>query len=117
MPPTISVPLLRDLFRNLQMFRAVYEAEGVDTIVSPDGDEICLWDLEHLYAQIKDVLPPRQYQAIEWFLVWNYREATVAEMMGISPTTPVGSYATAGLEKLIVLMAESGGFPRLAIPA
>jgi len=109
-----SVALLRDVFRNLHAFRALYEQEGVDLIVGPGGEEICLWDLEHIYSQIKDILPPRQYQAIEWFLVWNHREATVAEMMGISPTTPVGSYATAGLEKIVAMMKD-GTLPRMAL--
>lgn len=101
-----SVGVLREAFRNLQYFRSVYETDGVDLLIGPDGIEICLWDLEYLYEQIADVLPLRQHQAIEYFLVRNLKESTVAEMMGISPTNPIGSYATAGIEKLLVMIEE-----------
>ena len=105
------VGVLREAFRNLHSFRAVYEEEGVDIIVGEGGFEICLWDLEYLYAQVEEVLPLRQHQAIKWFLVNNLKESTVAEMMGISPSNPIGSYATAGLSNLVE-MIYGGRFPR-----
>lgn len=107
----LTVSVLREAFRNLDHFRSVFETEGVDTVVGPDGIEICLWDLEYLYAQVGDVLPLRQSQAIEFFLVRGLKESTVAEMMGIAPSNPIGSYATAGLDKLIRLI-EQGYFPK-----
>ena len=104
------VGVLREAFRNLHHFRAVYESDGVDIVIGPNGFEICLWDLEYLFERSKDVLPLRQRQAIEWFLVMNLKESTVAEMMGISASNPIGSYATAGINNL-VNMIESGEFP------
>ena len=109
----LSVGVLREAFRNLDHFRSVYETDGVDIIVGPGGIEICLWDLEYLYGQLSKVLPRRQSQAIEFFLVRNLKESTVAEMMGISPNNPIGSYATSGLEKLIRLI-EEGYFPKFS---
>ena len=106
---SIEVSVLRELFRNLQAFRAIYESEGVDTLISEDGSEWCLWDVEYLYEQI-GVLPRRQRQAIH-FLVLNVKESDAAVVMGIAPTNPVGMYATEGLKKLIG-MIDQGAFPR-----
>lgn len=100
-----TVATLRECFRHLQAFRSVYESEGVDTIVGPGGEEICLWDLESLYDRLS-ILPPRQHQAIELFLVQNIREDEVAVMMGIAPTNPIGIYASLGLEKLIRMLED-----------
>jgi len=88
----------------------LYESDGVDVISGPNGFEVCLWDLEYLFEMAKESLPLRQGQAIEWFLVYNLKESTVAEMMGISPSNPIGSYATAGLNNLII-MIDNGDFP------
>lgn len=109
-PTVILVGTLRELFRNLQAFHAVFETEGIDTIIGPDGTEWCLHDLEYLHQQLP-LLPPRQRQAIELCLVQNIKEAEVAVMMGVSPTNPVAKYATTGLAKLIG-MIEAGTFSR-----
>lgn len=101
MPLTVSV--LRELFRNIQQFRALYEAEGIDEITAPDGEVYSLFDVEYLYGQIHR-LPLRQRQAIELCLVQNIREAEAAVMMGVSVTNPVAMYATSGLEKLVALV-------------
>lgn len=106
----LTVENLRALFRNLEAFRSVFETEGIDTIRGPDGDEVCLWDLEYLYEQVPK-LPERQRQAIEYFLVGNLREEDVAEIMGISRTNPVGLCATNGLKNLMK-MAKNGEFER-----
>lgn len=116
MATALSVGVLREAFRNLSHFRSIFETDGVDTIIGPEGIEICLWDLEYLYEQVPQALPERQAQAIEFFLVKNLKESTVAVMMGISPTNPVGSYATAGLSNLIRMIYE-GQFPRFAFEA
>lgn len=98
--------ILREAFRNLQAFRSLYEAEGIDTLES-DGVAINLWDLEFLYEKLPDLLPTRQYQAIELFLVHNLKETQVAAMMGIDESNPIGSYATSGLQKLIELIRDN----------
>ena len=106
----MDVTTLRELFRNLEGFRAVYEDEGVDVIFDPDGFEWCLHDLEYLYRQLP-ILSLRQRQAIELYLVQNKREDEVAILMGTLPSNPVGMYATTGLQRLIT-MIEDGRFPR-----
>jgi hypothetical protein len=106
----LTVTVLRELFRNLQAFRAVFEADGIDTLIGPDGTEWSLWDLDYLYKQLP-ILPLRQHQAIELCLVQNVKESDAAVMMGVSRTNPVAMYATVGLTKLIA-MIEAGHFPR-----
>lgn len=101
----IEVRLLRELFRNLQLFRAIHEDDGLDTITI-DGDSWCIYDLEYLYGELHR-LPNRQAQAIELCLVRNLREEDAARIMGVSPTNPVAMYASEGLKK-IVTMIESG---------
>lgn len=107
-PSFLTVGVLREAFRHLQAFRVLYEDTGVDTLEA-EGVSICLWDLEYLYEQIH-LLPPRQAQAIELFLVQNIKEVDVARLMGLKPQ-PVGMYASLGLEKLID-MVERGDLPR-----
>ncbi len=106
MTPTV----LRELLRNLQAFHAFYESEGIDTITGPDGKDYCLWDIEHLYAQVKH-LSPRQRQAIELCLVSNVKEKDATKIMGVSETNPVMMYATNGLQRLCK-MIEDGEIPR-----
>lgn len=106
----IEVSVLRELFRNLQLFRAVYEDEGVDTIHTQSGDSWVIWDLEYLYGELHR-LPRRQAQAIELCLVQNLKEEDAARIMGVSPTNPVAMYATEGLKKIVVLIG-SGALPK-----
>lgn len=103
----LSVKLLRELFRNIQQFRALYETEGIDEVTGPNGDVFSYFDLEYLYQQLYR-LPVRQRQAIELCLVQNKRESEAAVMMGVSPTNPVSMYAASGLEKLVA-MVQTGG--------
>lgn len=110
----LTVGVLRELFRNLQAFHAVFETDGIDIIIGPDGTEWCLWDLEYLYREGLPMLPPRQRQAIELCLIHNVKESDAAVRMGVSPTNPVAMYATSGLQKLIGLI-ESGSFSRFQI--
>lgn len=102
----LTVDLFRRLFRNLVLFREVYEQDQVDVVVCPGGIEISLWDLENIYRQLPDLLSVRQWQSIDLFLVTGYLENEVAVLMGLSPTSPVGQYATNGLEKLIRLLND-----------
>lgn len=101
---------LRELFRSLQLFRAAYEADGVDQIIDPDGIAWNIWDLEYLYQQLPS-LPERQYQAIELCLIQNMKEADAAVSMGVSVTNPVAMYATSGLTNLIARI-NAGEFPK-----
>lgn len=112
----LTVDVLRALMRNLLGFRALYESEGKDTITGPGGIVWCLWDLEHIYEIALRDLPPRQAQSIELFLVHNFRESDVAEMMSLSPTNPIGMYATAGLERVLEWI-EEGRLPRFHLDA
>lgn len=101
----LNVPLLRELFRNLQMFEALFEAEGIDTIVGPDGKEYCLADIQYLYS-CRSRLSRRQAQAIEHFLYDNSLERVVALEMGVAATNPIAIYATQGLKRLCDLIAS-----------
>lgn len=105
----LTVTLLRELFRNYQQWKSLYESEQLEVLTGPDGQEYSIWDLESLYAQIP-TLPKRQYQAIELYLVQNMKEAEAAVRMGVSATNPIGIYASVGLQKLIN-MAEAGLVP------
>jgi hypothetical protein len=115
--------LLRELFRHLQAFKALFENEGVDSITSPTGEEYFLYDIDYLYectqtrVRLTPVSPPeyllspRQRQAIELFLYCNIREKDVAVLMGVSDTNPIAIYATQGLNKLCALI-NSGQLSR-----
>jgi DNA-directed RNA polymerase specialized sigma24 family protein len=109
----MEIGILRELFRNIQQFKALYESEGLDMIYGPNGEEVSLWDLLDLYKNLT-VLPKRQHQAIELYLVQNMRETDAAVKMGLSPTNPIGIYATVGLQKLIALL-EEGAFVRVKV--
>lgn len=58
------------------------------------------------HDKLNPCLPRRQQQAIELFLIQNVLEEEAAVMMGVSPTNPVGMYATAGLERLLKLLDQ-----------
>jgi hypothetical protein len=107
----INITTLRELFRNLVAWQAVFEAEGIDTVMDNDGETWCLWDIQYLYEHGLPRLPARQREAIELFLIQNVKESVAAKMMGISPTNPIGMYATDGL-RTIVNLVNSGALPR-----
>ena len=106
------IQTLRNIFRNLHAFRATYEDAGVSEIVDPEGVRWSLWDLEELYrvAVKTSLLPLRQRQAIELFLVLNMPEDRVAEVMQIKISNPVGMYATSGITHLLREM-DAGKIP------
>jgi hypothetical protein len=99
---------LRSLLRHLHAFRACYETDGVSEITGPNGVVWSLWDLEEIYrvAVKTDLLPFRQRQAIEMFLVLNMSEADVALAMNIRASNPIGMYATSGLVHLLQQMDD-----------
>lgn len=94
------------MFRNLQAFRSLYEADGVDVLPDPSGQMWSLWDLEYLLEEGLPLLPVRQRQSIMLCLVLNMRERDAAILMGVSPTNPVSMYASSGLMKLLEMMDE-----------
>lgn len=110
----LTVSVLREIFRNLAQWRALYESEGLDTITDSDGEEISIFDIEYLYDNL-DKLPKRQKQSIELYLVRNMREVDAAVAMNVSRTNPVGIYASVGLQKLLD-MIEDGSLPRFKQP-
>jgi DNA-directed RNA polymerase specialized sigma24 family protein len=110
----INLAVLRELLRNLQAFRSLYESEGTDTLIAPDGTEWSLWDIQYLY-ECRVHLSPRQRQAIELCLYRNIKEREAARMMGVSETSPVAVYANNGLKRIIV-MIESGQLRKFHTP-
>lgn len=107
------VETLRNLFRNLRHFESYYESDG-GCEITLGGITWSLFDIQYLYKvamrrptgnrehdRRNPCLPLRQQQAIELFLVLNLPENRAAVLMGLSPTNPVGMYATSGLTKLL----------------
>jgi hypothetical protein len=105
-PKDPAISELRELFRYLQEFRAVYEATGLDEIRTPFGNTWSLWDLEYLYQISQQHLTLRQKQAISLCLVHNMREKDAAEAMGVSTTNPVMMYATLGIRRLLDMISS-----------
>ena len=100
---TLVVNVHRELIRNLQHWKALFEAHEVsDTLVAANRRSYCLWDIEVFYAA-RTVLPERQRESIELCLFENLTESTAAERMGVSPTNPVAMYATVGLARLLCM--------------
>lgn len=106
----IDVKVLRELFRNLQAWQALFESEGIDTITAPDGRDYHLADIEYLYS-CRTLLSPRQRQAIELCLFEQVKERDASLAMGIQESNPVAMYASNGLRKLVEL-ANTGCLPR-----
>lgn len=119
----MTVDILRDLFRNLQLWQVLFEVGQVGiTIVGPDRQEYCLTDVAYLYecrniqrpdrhGKLAPVLSPRQREAIELFLFEGISEREASIHMGIAPTNPIGMYATEGLKKIVGFI-EAGELPR-----
>jgi hypothetical protein len=105
-PKDPAISELRELFRYLQDFRAVYETTGLEVIRTPYGNEWSLWDLEYLYQASQRHLTSRQKQAISLCLVHNMREKDAAAAMGVSLTNPVMMYATLGIRRLLDMITN-----------
>lgn len=98
---TVVVSVHRELIRNLQQWRSLYEAMEVsDVLVAADARSYSLWDAERFYGY-RTVVPERMRQSIEWYLFENMKEPDAALRMGIGPTNPVGTYATIGLTTML----------------
>jgi len=110
-PCTAEVNRYRELIRNLQSWRSLFEALEVPDILRSEttGREVSLWDIEYFYEQ-RSRLPEQMRVAIELCLYENVLERDAAKRMGTSETNPVAVYATVGLTKLLRL-ARNGEFP------
>lgn len=100
---SLTVEILREMFRHLQAWHSLYEAEGIDVLSGPDGEEWSLWDIDILYEMSQYYLSVRQRQAIKLCLYDNFSEARAARSMGTDESNPVTMYASSGLETLIHL--------------
>jgi predicted DNA-binding protein (UPF0251 family) len=98
--------VLRELFRHLQEFEALFHAEGIDALTGPDGTIYSIFDLRRLYDMRREVLSPQRARAIEYFLYLDLREQDAAQAMGLSRETPVAIYATQGLKQLAAAWSE-----------
>lgn len=106
------VSVHRELIRNLQQWRSLYEAMLVpDILIAEDSRSYSLWDAEKFYGY-RTVVPERMRQSIEWYLYENLKESDAALQMGIAPTNPVGTYATVGLTTMLskALKGELPGY-------
>lgn len=100
------VTIHRELIRNLQHWRALYEArEAPEVLVAGDGHEYCLWDVERFYAA-RHLLPDRQERTIRLNLYEDRSEREIAEILGIGRNNPVAIYGTVGLTRLLALAVK-----------
>lgn len=107
---TVIVNVHRELIRNLQVWRSLYEASEVeDVLIGPDGRSYGLWDIERLY-EARTRLPQQMQRSMELCWYENVLEKDAAERMGVSRSNPVGVYATVGLTRLLGL-AYTGDLP------
>lgn len=98
---TEAVNVHRELIRNLQAWRSLYQdGEVSDILIAANGQEYCLWDVQRLYDH-RIRLAPRQALAIELCLWENVAEREAAVRMGVSSKSPVAIYATVGLSRLL----------------
>lgn len=106
-PCSRDVEAFRRLIRNLQGWRSAFEAQAVeDSIVDHLGRTWVLWDIQRFYDH-RAGLPGQMARAIELFLYHNRPERVAAVMMGISPSNPIGVYATVGITRLLGLARAS----------
>lgn len=113
-PCTTLVSVHRELIRNLQQWRALYEAMEVpDILVAANGLSYALWDVEVFYQQ-RTACPDRQRESIRYCLYENMKERDAAVRMGISASNPVSVYATIGLTTML-LKASQGELPGYVI--
>lgn len=96
----------RELIRNLQQWRSLYEAMEVDDVlVAPDTRSYSLWDVQAFYEQ-RRVVPDRMQQSIQYCLFENMKEKDAAVRMGIAPSNPVAVYATIGLTNMLAMASK-----------
>ncbi len=100
------------MLRHLQDWRATHEASGlIEVICCPDGSEWSIWDIELLLDRGLPLIPHRQAEAIRLYLIEGLKEQDTAIRMGLSPTNPVGMYATNGIKALCALIDAGQIYP------
>lgn len=98
---TELVAVHRELIRNLQHWRSLFEiGEVSDVLVASDSRSYSLWDVQTFYVE-RRVTSPRQQQSIQFCLYENMKEKDAALRMGISKSNPVSEYATIGLTAML----------------
>lgn len=99
---TEIVAVHKELLRNLQHWRSLFEAGEVgDILTAGDGEEYSLWDIQRL-AESRHMLATRQAEAIGHFLIENLTEQESSEAMGLGPKkSPVAIYVTVGVSRLL----------------
>ena len=102
---SITVGIIRELFRHLQAWESLLESDGLDELHN-NGETWHIADVQYLYRKAQELLPPQQRRAIQLCLYENVKESEAAKRMGVSETNPVAAYATSGLENLIVMIRE-----------
>jgi hypothetical protein len=91
----------RELIRNLQHWRALFEADEVpDVLVASDSRSYSLWDVTRFYEH-RVVVPERMQQSIQFCLYENMKEQDAAVRMGVKRSNPVSVYATIGLTNML----------------
>lgn len=109
-PCTGLVGVHRELIRNLQHWRSLYEDLKVpDVLVASDARSYSLWDVQVFYEH-RSVLADRMSQSIQFCLYENMKESDAAVRMGVKETNPVSVYATIGLTNLLI-QATRGEIP------
>ena len=109
---TVTASSLREAFRNLQAWRSAQEAEVPDDVYGSldelgDGmTSMSLWDVGHYYDCSQYYLPRRQADAVRLRLYEDLSPEQSCEALGLSPSTPVDAYVTAGLKTLAELIAN-----------
>lgn len=113
-PCTSLVGTHRELIRNLQHWRSLYEAlEVPDVLMANDARSYSLWDVQVFYEQ-RVICPDRMQQSIQFCLFENMKERDAAVRMGIRPSNPVSVYATIGLTTMLA-KAVRGELPGYVI--
>lgn len=98
---TALVDVHRELLRNLQQWRSLFEADEVpDVLVATDHRAYSLWDVIRFYEH-RTLLPPRQQLSMQFCLFENMKERDAALRMGIKPSNPVSIYSTIGITSLL----------------
>jgi len=103
------VDVHRELLRNLQEWKTLYEVREVGDELVCGNRAFTLWDAIRFYDS-RESLPTRQKESLQFCLYENMKERDAAVRMGISPSNPVSIYATIGITSLLT-MASHGEIP------
>lgn len=110
MPDDPRVGVIREIFRHIDAWRALYEIYGTDTLPTDHGTWT-LWEIEYLIEEGVPLLSRNQQQAITLYLLDGLLETQAAEIMGV-PGSPIGRDATNGIKRLLSMM-DAGELPKM----